>query len=223
MKINTGVMSALLSIAMLAMPLTASARTHYARTYYEGPYRGAVRPYQAYRQAPNFRVPPPLAMTNRFYAPPAAFVPMRPRYYAPLPAAYAAPAPSCAMPAPYSAYAQPYNYMPAAYGDGYAAPMGGGVANMIRQRNSGEYLYRLALQRGNHDRAHHLGNDISQLNKNIANARMRSGIGPAYGNFNPPIASNYGGGYGYNNSPYGYGSNSGLSTMVAPLLGGFIH
>ncbi len=232
MKINRGVMSALLGVAMLAIPITASAHRHD-----EGQYRGALRPYQAYRPMANFRVAPPMAMTNRFYVPPAAYAPMSPRYYAPYATASAQ---SCAMAAPYSAYRQPYyqqpyNYMPPGYG-AYGAPMGGGLANMIHQRDSAVYLYQLAMQRGNRNRAHHLANDISQLNKNIANARTRSGIGPAYGSFNAPMASSYGNEYrnggfnsplastygnGYGNS-YGYG-NSGLGSMMAPLLGGFIH
>jgi hypothetical protein len=259
MKTIQSVAAALLGVAMLAMPISASAHTHY-----QDSYRGAARPYQAYRPvnpAVNFRtnlrmappVAPSLAMTNRyyapnrfdgpnrFYAPATAYVP--PRYYgyaAPTPPVYAAAAaPNCPIGAP-AYYQQPsYGYMPPAYMppaamSTYGAAMTPGLASMVNQRNSAEYLYRLALQRGNGDRAHHLANDISQLNKNIANARWHSGVGPAYGSLNPmsmnragygpasPLASNYGTGYGYNNYSAGY-PNSGLGSMLGPVLGGFIH
>jgi hypothetical protein len=229
MKTNKGVMAALLGIAMLAMPMAASAHDY--------SYRGPVRPYQAYRPinpavnfGSNFRAAPPVALANRVYAPnrfyspnafnapPTAYAPP-PRYYgyAPTPPVCAAgPAPSYAMGAP-AYYPQPYGYMPPAMMNGYGSAMAPGLANMVNQRNSAQYLYRLAMQRGNYDRAHHLSNDIAQLNKNIANARWHSGIGPAYGSFNSPVASNY----GYANT-YGYGNNS-LGNMVGPLLGGFIH
>jgi hypothetical protein len=259
MKTTRSAMATLLGFAMLAMPLTASAHTHH------DDYRGS-RPFQAYRPVapavnarPNFRMAAPFA-PNRYFAPPARFAATGPRgYYGynPAPTAYA-PAPvaygpppmaTCPISAPYSSYApayppaylqQPYyGAMPPAYGampyNSYGA-MPNGLASMLHQRDSAEYLYRLAMQRGNYDRAHHLGNDINQLNKNIANARWHSGVGPAYGNLNPnpmtmnragygytsPLATNYGGGYGYNNYSAGY-PNSGLGSMLGPVLGGFIH
>jgi len=75
-------------------------------------------------------------------------------------------------------YPQSYNYAPPSYGasgepayGAYGAPAGGGLAGMINQRNNADILYQQAVRNGNRVRAKHLGNDIEQLNKNIANAR----------------------------------------------------
>lgn len=121
-------------------------------------------------------------------------------------------------------YYQPesYNYATPYYG----APMGGGIANLIQQRDSAVLQYQVAMRNGNRVRAKHLANDIHELNGRIAS--MRGGGYGYSGNsaFNTPYTNNYGYGSGYNNygygSGYGYG-NSSLDALVGPLLGNYIH
>jgi hypothetical protein len=101
-----------------------------------------------------------------------------------------------------------YNYGPPYYG----APVGGGVANLIYQRNNAQILYQQAVQNGNRVRAKHLRNDILSLNKRIGGA---GGGYSGYGAFNSPYAGNYGNGYG--------APNDGFSSMFTPLFGNYIH
>jgi hypothetical protein len=103
-----------------------------------------------------------------------------------------------------------YNYAPYNYG----APVGSGLQNLIRQRDSAVYQYRVAMSRGNHERAEHLANAITELNKRIANARTRRG----YNAYNYSSFNSYEP-YDYNNSAYGYQNADPLTSMVAPLLG----
>ena len=154
---------------------------------------------------------------------------------------------------PYANYAAPYaNYAPsqcAAAASGYApmneyygAPaMGGGLAGLLRQREGAQILYGQAVRAGNHTRAKHLMNDIASLNKQIANAENRSGV-RAYRNpvvgynapyansrlaYNTPYANSSLNQYSslFNSNQYGggYGNAGGLSSMMAPLLGNYIH
>jgi hypothetical protein len=220
-------MSALLGLAMLAMPVAAEAHSW---DYYR--HRAA---FPAYNRTAGFRsmvdrpmafAPPMLADNRPFMGSAAPMMPVRNYYGGGGCAMPAAPAYNAYAPA-YNSYAPAYNpyanayqpaYMPPAAGYAtpyYVAPMGGGLASMLRQRDSAEYLYQLAVQRGNRVRAKHLGNDVAQLNKNIANARMHDGLGRSYGSFNPQTASAYG-------NQYGYG-NSGLGSLVGPLMGNYIH
>lgn len=97
-----------------------------------------------------------------------------------------------------------YSYTPQNYG----APVGGGLANLIGQRDNAQILYQQAVRNGNRVRAKHLHNDIVDLNKRIANARNRGGYGAAYGTFNNPLGS---------------GTPDALTSMMAPLIGNYIH
>jgi hypothetical protein len=220
MKANKSVISALLGVALLAVPITAAARTHDDRHN-----RGPVPAYNSYRHAvaPRVNFAPraaandrrwrdgegwrdgyrdnyrPVAAPNFPIAAPYNVYPnnYRPDYY---PQAYnAAPA----------YYPQAYNSAPAYYG----APVGGGLANLVRQRDNAQILYRQAVANGNRDRAKHLLNDIIGLNKRIGGARTHDGYGAAYGTLNP-YANTYSNGYG--------NGNSGLGTLVGPLLGNYI-
>ena len=121
-------------------------------------------------------------------------------------------------------YYQPdsYTYGPQSYG----APLGGGMANLIRQRDNAQVMYQQAVQNGNRVRAKHLRNDIVALNKRIGGAGSGYGYS-GYGGYNSayanPYASNYGNGYGYGNTAgYGYG-NTGLDSLIGPLFGNYIH
>ena len=246
MKINRGVISAVLGFALLAVPITASAHTRdNAR------YRGRVaafRHMEAFRPAfaPRANFAGREAGLGRFWTAqnaPLATAPYRGYYgtaanYAPVAGA------NCPIPQAYNSY--PSNYYPQAYNSaapyyaapnyaaplaamaaplagygapltGYGAPMGGGLASLINQRNSAQLLYQQAARNGNHTRAKHLLNDVIGLNKQIAGAEQRSGqsryntIG--YNTYAPSALNN----------GYGYGGNNGFTSMLAPMLGNYIH
>jgi len=202
-----------------------NARNNYLRDYRNYDRPGAY----AYNQyPPNYYQP-------NYY---------QPNYYQP---AYAAPYANYA--APYANYAQPQcaaaetGYAP--MNEYYGAPaMGGGLAGLLRQREGAQILYGQAVRAGNHTRAKHLMNDIASLNRQIANAENRSGV-RAYGNpglgYNAPYANSrlaYNTPYAnsslfnpnqysslFNSNQYGggYGNMGGLSSMMGPLLGNYIH
>ena len=208
MKMNMGVISAMLGVALLAAPITASAHEDWRN-------RGPARAYNSYRH--EFA---PRANVNENWAPRAAANNWRwndhdawRHNYRPA----AAPAPNCAMTTPYNAapmynnpqgyYPQAYNAAPAYYPQAYnpapapyVASMPGGMANLITQRDNAQMLYQQALRNGNRVRAKHLNNDVVALNKRIANTRNRDGYGAKYGSFDQPYASANGNGYGYPNS-----------------------
>jgi hypothetical protein len=172
MKANKSVLSALLGVALLAVPLTASAHEDIRN-------RAPVPAYHKVVVAPKTNFTPRVADNHQMWMKPkgpAVRLPERhderwdhrddyrpaPRYVAPV--------------APYNPYvnsyrpgyyAEPYNYSPNYYG----APVGGGLANLIRQRDNAQVLYHQAVANGNHERAKHLLNDIISLNKEIARAR----------------------------------------------------
>jgi hypothetical protein len=227
MKATKSVISALLGVSLLAVPITAAAHPHdgdrnrgHAPAYHQAPaYRSAVAPRANF--GANFT--PRAAANNRLWmAPTAPMVAMRDRDdwrwrdrdrddYRNVP--------------PYNPY-QSYNPYPNSYGQGYypeaynnappyyGASVGGGLANLIRQRDNAQILYQQALRSGNRVRAKHLRNDIIGLNKSIGNTRTRGGYGPAYGSFNNPLANT-------NSNGYGYG-NSNLDALAGPLLRNFI-
>jgi hypothetical protein len=220
MKKNRGLMSAVMAIAMLAMPVAASA--HSLNYYYRhGYYRNRI-------MAPAYNRMAPIQAYNRpFMANTAPMMPA-PGYYNYRPGYAMAPGYAAApmMPAAPCAggynMAPAYNYATPSYGygsPGYGAGMPGGLANMVRARDNAEMMYGQALRNGNGNRAHHLGLDVAQLNKNIANTRRHDGFGARYGSFNPTMAGGYGNSYGYGNSGYG---NSGFGSL-APFLGNFMH
>ncbi len=244
MNANKSVLSALLGVALLAVPITASAHDH-------GRHHGWMswsHKNSAYRSeiAPRANWAPRLAENDRLWMRPSApMVPVAPRgYYPSGPAynAYQAPLYN-SYPNNYGQgyYPEPYYAAPSNYGapflgglgnygvpglGGYGAPIGGGMANLIRQRDNAQILYQQAVRNGNRDRAKHLLRDMIGLNKQIANARTHDGYGRAYGSFNPN-ANAYGNGYGYGNSGlnsygngYGYG-NSNLNAL-GPMLRNFI-
>ncbi len=179
MKANKSVLSALLGVALLAVPITASARSH-------DDYRNRG-PVAAYHNVPavaaraNFA--PRVAANDRLFMRPTA--PMvrvparddwrwRDRDYRPV---YTGP-----VAAPYTPYVNNYGpgyyavpYSTPFYGapvlGGYGAPVAGYVANLMRQRDNAQILYHQAVANGNRDRAKHLLNDIIGLNKQIARAR----------------------------------------------------
>lgn len=218
MKANKSLLSALVGVALLAMPITASAHEHNYNRGNTPAYHAAPAFHGVAVPRANFR--PQVAVNNRVWMRPIAPVahyPVAPAYnpyaynygpnYYPAPYATNYVTPNCPLP---SNYAAPYYSAPMAYGtSAYGAPMSNGLANMIRARDNAVIDYQRAVRASNHDAAHHLANDIAQLNKNIANARGRSGVGPAYGNFS--MANS-----GYT-TPYGY--NSGLGSLVSPFLG----
>ena len=230
MKTNRGLMSAAMAIAMLAMPVAASAHPinyHYRHGYFRNrifaPAYNRMAPYR-----PRIAVPVPL--TNApWIANAAPMIPASGYYnyrpgYAMAPSDAMAPgyamAPGDAMapmiPAAPCAGSYMPNLIPPAYNyatPSYGVPMTGRLANMMRARDNADMMYTQALRNHNGVRAHHLANDIAQLNKNIANARMRGGLGPRYGNFNP-MSGGYGNSYAYGNSNFG---------SLAPFLGNFIH
>lgn len=128
--------------------------------------------------------------------------------------------------APSSSY-YPDTYQPYYGGSAYGTPyygegLGGGLANLIRQRDNAQILYQQALRNGNRVRAKHLYNDIKDLNKRIARAGGNGGYG--YSAFNAPYANTYDynqGLYGYNQNSYGY--DNGLTSLIGPLLGGYTY
>ena len=212
MKTNRGLMSAVMAIAMLAMPVAASAHPinyHYRHGYFRNsifaPAYNRMSPYRP-------RVAAPVPLTNApWIANAAPMIPASGYYnyrpgYAMAPMIPAAPCAGSYMP---NIIPPAYNYATPSYG----VPMTGRLANLMRARDNADMMYAQALRNHNGVRAHHLANDIAQLNKNIANARMRGGLGPRYGNFNP-MSRGYGNAYAYGNS--GFGS-------LAPFLGNFIH
>lgn len=169
MKANKGVLSALLGLALLAVPITASARA-----------RDDVRnrgPVPAYHKvpvvAPRTNFAPRAANDHLWMRPatPIVRVPARedwryrdrdndrPVYSGPIAVPYNS----------YPNFYEPAPYFPAT--GYYGAPAGNGVANLIRQRNNAQILYHQAVANGNRDRARHLLNDIIGLNKQIARAR----------------------------------------------------
>ncbi len=212
MKMNMGVVSAMLGVALLAAPITASAHEDWRN-------RGPARAYNSYRH--EFA---PRANVNQNWAPRAEANDSRwHRHdggawrdgYRPVAA------PNCAMGAPYNSapmynnqqgyYPQAYNAAPAYYPQAYnpaPAPyvasmpgsMPGKMGNLITQRDNAQMLYQQALRNGNRVRAKHLNNDVVALNKRIANNRNRNGYGAKYGSFDQPYASANGTGYGYPNS-----------------------
>jgi hypothetical protein len=95
----------------------------------------------------------------------------------------------------------------------YGAPLQGGLAGMIQQRDNAQALYQQALRNGNRVRAKHLNNDIVALNKRIGNTRKRDGYGAGYGSFDQSYANNNRNGYGY--------PNSNLNAL-SPMLRNFI-
>ena len=100
-----------------------------------------------------------------------------------------------------------YNYAPQSYG----APVGGGLANLIRERDNAQILYQQAVRNGNRVRAKHLRNDIVELNKRIASGEHRTG----YNSYNPASYNSY--------APSGYGTPDAFTSMMAPLIGNYIH
>lgn len=209
MKLNKGVISAMLGFALLAVPLTASAHDYWRN-------RAPEPAYNSYRQAfaprANFGTNP----GQRFAANDWQWRDhWRNAYrgnYGP------SVAPNCPVAAPYNQY--PNSYQPSSYPQAYnngmpygAASMPAALGNMITRRNSAQALYQQALANGNHARARHLNHDVVALNKRIGSARTRDGYGRAYGSFAQPYASSYGNGYGY--------GNSNLNTF-APMLRNFI-
>jgi hypothetical protein len=229
MKINRGVVSAMLGVTLLAMPITASAHDYWRN-------RGAAPAYNSYRHAlvPQANYAPRMAANDWRWRNGQAWRNGYRGGYAP-----AAAAPNCPIAAPYNAYSnnnysqgyypqpynaapsyypQPYNaapsYYPQAYNGAlpnYGAAMPGGLANMIQRRDNAQVLYQQALRAGNRVRAKHLNNDVVALNKNIATTRNRGGYGRA-GSFDQPYASSYGNGYG----------NSNLNALAGPLMRNFI-
>jgi hypothetical protein len=231
MKANKSVISALLGVALLAMPITASARTHddgrnrgSGPAYHKMPtYRSVVGPRANF--GTNFRtnLTPRVVANNRLWST-APIAPLRDRdYYRPV-ERYDGPIAPAYNPYPnsYGPYpnSYPQTYYPQAYGPAPqyydspvgGVPVGGGLANLVRQRDNAQMLYRQAVANGNRGRARHLLNDIIGLNKSIGHARTR-GYGAAYGTLNP-YANTYSNGYG--------NGNSGLGTLVGPLLGNYI-
>ena len=214
MKTNKGLMSAIVAIAMLAIPVVASAHSpaYYVRHGFYDP-----RPHGFYRSGA--MIP---AYNRGMYSPTVAM----PMQFAPRPYAYNpnwAPAPPAVMAAPmmpappcksgYMPMTPAYNYATPYYGSNYGSPMmGNGLANMIRARDNADAMYAQAVRNRNRVRAHHLGNDIAQLNKNIAHARVRDGMGASYGSFAPAPGA-FSNRYAYGNNGFG---------ALTPFLGSFI-
>ena len=256
MKATKNVISALLGLALLAMPITASAHPNHDRPNYNRGNAQAFRPAPAQRQyfAPraSFR-PAPMPQVNynaranwnratwmpgpaprdfdrddyarrhrdydrRDYDRDRCDVPAyngyRQNYYQPdyyQPNYYQS---------SYAPYANGYGYAPSYYG---GQGLGGGLASLINQRDSAQFQYEMAMRRGDRVAAKHLRNAVIDLNKRIARAENRGGVG-AYGysglglnGYNDPYANSY----GYNQNQYGYG-NGGLDSLIAPLLNGYI-
>jgi hypothetical protein len=242
MRANKSVISGLLGIALLAMPITAAARPnkdggrfnrqsapayHPERTFRAAPMPGIVQAHDHdgwrnfdrherhdrddwnrgrrfdrddYRWAgPRFRDRDDYQWANRWNRDRDDY-PNRGRYYR-----------DSYEPDSYdSGYGAPY----------YAAPVGGGLGGLIRERDNAQILYGQAVRNGNRVRAKHLNNDIRDLNKRIARAQGNRGYG--YSAFNAPYANSYDynqGLYGYNQNSYGYGG--GLESLIQPLLGGY--
>jgi hypothetical protein len=239
MKVNRSVMSALLGVALLAMPITASAHEDW-RNRRPAPAYNSYR-HEAARANFETRWAPRAAANNVRWRDARDAEGWRDSYYRhhEVPAMAA----NCPIAPSYNTYANPYRqqgYYPQAYNPApsyqgyqgyneaplplqygqYGAPMNGQVANLIRQRDNAQVLYRQAVANGNRDRAKHLLNDMIGLNKRIASARAHGGNGSAFANLNAPYASNYGAG-NYGNG-YGYGGPNALSSMM-PLLGNYIH
>jgi hypothetical protein len=257
MKANKNVISALLGIALLAMPITASAHPNHERPKYtrgNAPaYRSAPVQRQSFAPRATLR-PAPMPQVNynaranwnraTWMPGPAPRIHDRDDYlrrYRDYDRDRDYARDHCEMPA-YNGYRQNYyqpnyyrpnyyqsSYAPYSNGYGYApqyngAPaLGNGLAGLIRQRDSAQVQYQMAMQRGDRVAAKHLRNAVTDLNKRIANAENRGGVG-AYGYsglganaYNTPYANSY----GYNQNQYGYG-NGGLDSLITPLLGGYV-
>jgi hypothetical protein len=176
MKANKSLMSALLGVALLAMPIAASAHDDWRNR----------APAPAYNQ---------VATNNRLWATPTApLARVRDRNtwrwrdrdgagwrnlnysnrndYRPVARA------DCPVAAPYNRYPNNYrpNYDQQAYTfapQSYRGPSGGRLANLVHQRDSAQALYQRALRRGDRVGAKHLHNDIVDLNKRIGGAEQR--------------------------------------------------
>lgn len=84
------------------------------------------------------------------------------------------------------------------------------LAALIHQRDNAVNQYRAALRRRDNVAAKHLANDIEELNKRIASVRRRldNSYRPVNYNSYAPSASNN-----------AYGTPDALTSMVAPLIG----
>ena len=209
-------MSALLGVAMLAVPVVASAQPRYqARNRSLAP---------AYQKVTVFRPQPtrPVVVTRRAVVSP--IVPIRDRddwrwrdrddhrnrdrdswRYG-----REHDRDDCALP-PVNRYGyHPPNYYPRESYNQYGAPYGETrgdlrLESLIHQRDNAVIQYRAALRRHDNNAAGHLANAIEELNKRIAGVRQR--IGNPY----RPV--------GYQSySSAGYGSPD-FTSMVTPLLG----
>src|SRR5271167_881029 len=140
MKANKSVISALLGVALLAVPITAAARTHDDRHN-----RGPVPAYNSYRHAvaPRVNFAPRAAANDRRWRDGDGWRDGYRDNYRPVAA------PNCPIAPPYNVYPNNYRpgYYPQAYNSApayYGAPVGGGLANLVRQRNNAQILYRQA-------------------------------------------------------------------------------